>query len=248
MGAARDDRARDDRRSAAGTLILALGPVTWAVLMLSTSAPIPPADAKMPPSSSLRVLLVRHGMADRDSLTWRGIAEARATGQALKQKEIVAVIASPARRTQQTASIIVQELGRPVVVAEDDAFMVKRGESIEHATVRALVALRVLTERYAGGTVVIVTHFNVCAALLRHAAGNPKATPCPRHELGAPSITEITVLPGGVLTLDPAPLGTSRPAPGPMGTALRSQLQASVDVEIEAGHEVAPVGVMHLLQ
>ncbi len=200
---------RDDIRSAAGKLILALGLVTWAGLMLSTSALVPPAYAKTLPSNSLRLLLVRHGIAEQDSLTWRGIAEARATGKALKQHEIVAVIASPARRTQQTASIITQELGRPVVVAEDGAFMVKQGESIEHATVRALVALRVLTERYAGKTVVIVTHFDVCAALLRHAAGNPKAAPCPRHKLGAPSITEITVLPDGELTLARLSLGSS---------------------------------------
>jgi broad specificity phosphatase PhoE len=160
-----------------------------------------PAYAKKHPSNSLRVLLVRHGSAEQDSLTGRGIEEARATGKALKQKEIVAVIASPAGRTKQTAALIVQELGRPAVVAEDDAFRVKQGESIEHATVRALGALRALAERYGGGTVVIVTHFDVCAALLRLASGNAEAAPCPRHELGAPSITEITVLPGGLLTL-----------------------------------------------
>jgi len=188
-----------DRRQ--GPLILALGLVTRAVVILSTSAPVPPAYAKKHPPNSLRVLLVRHGSAEQDSLTRRGIEEARATGKALKQREIVAVIASPAGRTKQTAAIIVQELGRPAVVAEDDAFMVKQGESVEHATVRALGALRALTERYGGGTVVIVTHFDVCAALLRQAAGNAQAAPCPRHELGAPSITEITVLPGGLLTL-----------------------------------------------
>lgn len=158
--------------------------------------------------NSLRLLLVRHGVAEQDSLTWRGMAEARATGKVLKQQKVVAVIASPAKRTQHTASIIAQELGHPVDVAEDDAFMVKPGESVGQATVRALVAVRALAERYAGATVVVVTHFDVCAALLRHAAGNPKAAPCPRHRLGAPSITEITVLPDGEFT--PARLLSAR--------------------------------------
>ena len=54
---------------------------------------------------------------------------------------------------------------------------------------------------HSGGTVVIITHFDVCAALLRHAAANPTARPCPKHRKGAPSITEIFVLPDGVLKL-----------------------------------------------
>jgi len=161
-------------------------------LMLLASAGTTPA---LP--FKLRLLLVRHGTSARDSLTRRGVAEARVVANVLKHQEIVAVIASPARRAQQTASIIAQELRPPVVVEEEAAFRVNQLESVEHAKFRALAAIQLLTRRYTGKTVVIVTHFDICAALLRLAAGDPKAAPCPR----APSISEIAALPDGVLEL-----------------------------------------------
>lgn len=170
-------------------------------LMLSASDRAALADPSALPSNSLRLLVVRHGTAEQDSLTARGIAEARATATVLKQREILAVVASPARRTQETAAIIAQEWGLPVVVAEDGAFMVKQGESVEQAMSRALVTARILAQRYAGKTIVIVTHFDICAALRRHAAADPKAAPCPPHRPGAPSITEMAVLPDGGLRL-----------------------------------------------
>jgi len=194
-------RELDERLGCSVKLRLPALIVCGLALMLSASVWAALAEPRALPARSLRLLVVRHGTAEQDSLTSRGVAEARAAANLLKQQEIVAVVASPAMRTQQTASIIAQELGLPVLVAKDGAFMVKQGESVEQATTRALVTTRILAQRYTGKTIVIVTHFDICAALRRHAAANPKAAPCPRHTWVAPSITEIAVLPDGELRL-----------------------------------------------
>ena len=82
------------------------------------------------PSSPLDIFLVRHGVTDWNEqgrllgrtdvgLNERGRAQATAVAEALREFPLGAVLASPQRRTQETAELIAQAHGLPVETEPD---------------------------------------------------------------------------------------------------------------------------------
>jgi len=172
----------------------------WLVLLasiasVSSISPKRTAPAAEPNAST--VFVVRHAEAYQnifhlpgttkeklDSLTSRGVQQAKKTGVYLKNKNIVAVIASPTGRTRQTARIIAEEVGLNYVFSGNPAFasikkgqtpedkpvtwswrqeqwkagndpQTRGGESLEDATNRAVQTVETLTREYPGEGVVI---------------------------------------------------------------------------------------------
>ena len=85
--------------------------------------------------SVLTVFVVRHAEAyknlplhlhmpkeKQDSLTPDGLKQAKKAGKYLKDKSIMAVVASPTGRTRQTARLISEEVGLNGVFSENLAF------------------------------------------------------------------------------------------------------------------------------
>lgn len=92
-----------------------------------------------------RLTLIRHANADWKNLTVpdfdrplnkRGLTEAEAIGKVLLEQELVPdlILASPARRTQQTTEVLVRKLSLP-------ARRVKSAESLYLATAEDILAL-----------------------------------------------------------------------------------------------------------
>jgi broad specificity phosphatase PhoE len=161
-----------------------------------------------------------------DSLTPRGIEQARKTGAYLKDKNIFAVISSPTGRTRQTARIIAEEIGLKGSFSEDSAFSSMKkgrtskgkvagwswrtaqwragrdprpegGESLEDATKRAVQALKVLIGRYPGKVFVIVTHSDICAGLAGYAGDTPYPERYEKYKISPGSVINIRVSPEG---------------------------------------------------
>lgn len=161
-----------------------------------------------------------------DSLTSRGIQQAKKTGAYLKNKNIVSVIASPTWRTRQTARIIAEEVGLNGVFSVNPAFASMKkgqtpegkpvtwswrrkqwkagkdprpqeGESLEDATNRAVRAVEALTGKYPGKGVVIVTHSDICAGLAGHAENTPFYQRYTKHGIDLGSVIEIIIEPKG---------------------------------------------------
>ena len=165
-----------------------------------------------------------------DSLTPRGIEQARKTGVLLKGKNISLIIASPTGRTRETARIIGEEIGLKGAFSEDRAFASmkkgvtsegklanwswrrkqwregrdprpKGGESLEDATKRAVQALKALIEKYPEKGLAIITHSDICAGI----AGYVEDTPYPecheKHETSLGSFIEIAVSADGTWVL-----------------------------------------------
>ena len=168
------------------------------------------------------------GMAKEklDSLTPRGIEQARKAGAYLKDKNVFAVISSPTGRTRQTARIIAEESGSKGSFVEDPAFESMKkgrtskgklvgwswreaqwkagrdprpegGESLEDATKRAVQALKALIKQYPGKVFVIVTHSDICAGLAGQAGGTPYPERYEKHKTALGSVSEIAFSPDG---------------------------------------------------
>jgi broad specificity phosphatase PhoE len=165
-----------------------------------------------------------------DSLTLRGIEQARKTGAYLKDKNIFVVIASPTGRTRETARIIAEEIGLKGSFSEDRSFVSmkkgetsegklvnwswlkkqwregrdprpKGGESLEDATKRAVQALAILIKKYPGKGLVIVTHSDICAGLAGHTDDTPYPERYEKHGISLGSVIEIAVSPDGTWVL-----------------------------------------------
>jgi probable phosphoglycerate mutase len=165
-----------------------------------------------------------------DSLTTKGIAQATAAGAFLKKHPVVAVVVSPTGRTRQTGAIIAEQIGLPRVTAEEAAFAGMKegrtpegqvaswswrlaqwkagrdarpvgGESLEDAATRALRAVERLAAQHPGKAIVVVTHSDVCAALIGHATGTPMAQRPDKHTVPTASVSEIIVSPDGAWKL-----------------------------------------------
>ena len=191
------------------------------------------------------VFVVRHGEAYQnvshppdmpkeklDSLTPRGVEQARKTGAYLKDRNIAAVIASPTGRTRETARIIAEGIGLKGSFSEDRAYAKMRegmtsegrladwswrekqwregrdprpkgGESLADATRRAVQALKILIKKYPGKGLVIVTHSDICAGLAGHADGTPYPKRYEKHRISPASVIEIAVSPDGTWVLLP---------------------------------------------
>lgn len=187
----------------------------------------------------LHIYVVRHGEAYRniphpadtpeeklDSLTPRGLQQAATAGNFLKDKGVVAVIASPTGRTRQTADAIGEALGLTRHYLEDKAFAPLRegttpegqpvswswrqeqwksgrdprpagGESLEDGTARAINAIGQLMHRYPGDTIAIVSHGEICATLLGQAENTPICERYQLHDVPTGSVSEIVITDAG---------------------------------------------------
>ncbi len=187
----------------------------------------------------LRIYVVRHGEAYRnvphpadtpdeklDSLTPKGLQQAASVGNFLRDKEVVAVIASPTGRTRQTADAIGEALGLARHYSQDKSFASLRegktpdgkpvswswrqeqwkagrdprpagGESLEDGTARAVNAIHQLTHRYPGDAIAIVSHGEICAALLGQAENTPISERYQLHDVPTGSVSEIVITDAG---------------------------------------------------
>lgn len=155
-----------------------------------------------------------------DSLTPKGVRQAAAAGKFLAGKVIVAVITSPTGRTRQTADAIGTALELDEHYVEDSAFAsIKNGrtpdnksttwswrknqlkagrdprpaggESFRDGVARATTAVMKLSDTYKGKAVAIISHGDVCAALLGYADGTPIYQSPELHDVATGSISEI---------------------------------------------------------
>ncbi|MEK7094896.1 MAG: class I tRNA ligase family protein [Patescibacteria group bacterium] len=122
---------------------------------------------------------------EKNVLTARGVEQIKSSAEKLKAMKPTAIVASPVLRTKQTAEILSVELGVPVVFddrlrevgsgklegAPADKFLEERGslenwlvkkphgvESYSSLKLRLDAALSDIAEKYAGETVIIVSH------------------------------------------------------------------------------------------
>ncbi len=161
----------------------------------------------------------------RDTLTPRGQEQARALGVWLSEQGVEAILTSPAGRTRETAAIIAEVSGVPAREAPALAPLKEGrtpagaptpwswreeqwragedptpegGESLADGARRALEAIaRTPTE----GALVLVTHGDVAAGLLGHAAHTPLPERWARHEQPGGTVTELRVAADGTWTL-----------------------------------------------
>ncbi|MBA3611330.1 MAG: histidine phosphatase family protein [Nitrospirales bacterium] len=153
-----------------------------------------------------------------DTLTVEGQRQAVAIGKFLKDKGIVAILSSPAGRTSETAKAIGQVIGLKEGYEVDPAFTSLRGgkgqdgnqiswawrekqwalgqdprpeggESLSDGEIRAKGALNKLTESFPGNAVVIVSHGDICAALLGYAENIPMSKRYARHNVPTGSVS-----------------------------------------------------------
>jgi len=164
---------------------------------------------------------------ERDSLTPRGIEQAEATGRALKDRTIARWITSPAGRAKQTCEILAAENRVPGELVTDSAFVSTRdgvlpdgspipwawreaqwkagkdprpigGESLSDVVERVRGNVESLKQEYTGQTVVIVTHSDVCAAMVGHALETPMSQRVSLHKIGLAEVVEIRVRDDGL--------------------------------------------------
>lgn len=161
-------------------------------------------------------------MEKLDSLTSKGIKQAIAAGRLLKDKGVVAVITSPKGRTRQTAEVIAKIIGLKNPPDVDVAFSSLKkgktpgghsvtwswrekqwqaghdprpqdGESLKDGMDRASLAIEALAKKHPGKGVVIVTHSDICSALIGKAERTPFAECYLKHKVPLGSISEISV-------------------------------------------------------
>ncbi len=161
-----------------------------------------------------------------DSLTPRGHKQAAALGRFLKGKGVVAVITSPTGRTRETGDAIGTALGLAKRFSEDKAFASLRkgetpdgrpvswswrkkqwkeghdsrpegGESLADGVARATGAIDELAREYPAQAVTIVTHGDICAALLGQAVNTPISKRYKLHDVATGSASEIIITDSG---------------------------------------------------
>lgn len=155
-----------------------------------------------------------------DTLTDEGRRQAVAIGDFLNDKGIVAILSSPAGRTRETAKAIGQVTGLKAGYEVDPAFASLRGgtsedgnqitwawrekqwalgqdprpeggESLADGESRAKAAVKKLAEKFPEKSVVIVSHGDICAALLGYAANTPMPKRYVTHNVPTGSISEF---------------------------------------------------------
>jgi broad specificity phosphatase PhoE len=183
----------------------------------------------------LRVYIVRHGESYKnvpqpfgtpeeklDSLTPKGLRQATSAGKYLKNKAVVAVIASPTGRTRQTADVIGEILGLKEHYSTDKSFASitggktpdgqpvtwswrqkqwaagrdprpEGGESLADGVARAADAINKLLKKYTGQTVAIVSHGDICAGLLGQADNTPITERYEKNAVPTGSVSEIVI-------------------------------------------------------
>ncbi len=157
--------------------------------------------------------------AQLDSLTNGGRVQATAVGMRLAGAGVTRVVSSPARRARQTAEAIAVVLGSgPIEVsaafqplqhgASRDAANYRwrtgnwkrgadprppDGESLGDGLARAAEFLNAIGREAPGTTLVVVTHGEITAALLSHAAGVSPLTGYARHFVREGTISDIAM-------------------------------------------------------
>lgn len=155
-----------------------------------------------------------------DTLTTKGREQAAAIGHFLKDKDIVAIQSSPTGRTRETANAIGQVIGLKEGYEVDPAFASLRGgksqdgnqiswawrekqwalgqdprpeggESLSDGEFRAKGSLNKLVEKFPEKSVVIVSHGDICAALLGYAANTPMPKRFVTHDVPTGSVSEF---------------------------------------------------------
>ncbi len=140
-----------------------------------------------------------------DALTPTGEAQARALGAALRGRGVTRLLTSPARRARETAALVGAALGLEAEVAPGLAQLARGGaagpsgpsmmaaadggEPLAEGVARALAAIEPALQ--AGEGVVVVTHGDIAAGLIGHAAGTPLAESWPKHEPPTGSVSEL---------------------------------------------------------
>lgn len=158
-------------------------------------------------SAPFTIHIVRHGEVENPQeifyarlpgfyLSKRGIGEVQAAGQALAQRPLAALFASPMERTQQSAQIIAQAHPQPLAVITDERlievythyegypkaeldriqFDFYTGvqppyERMSDLRRRAVDFVTEMRQRYAGQEVAAVTHGDILVTLLLYAMG-----------------------------------------------------------------------------
>ena len=155
-----------------------------------------------------------------DTLTVEGQRQAVAIGNFLNDKGIVAILSSPAGRTRETAKAISQVIALKEGYEVDPAFASLRGgksqdgnqiswawrekqwalgqdprpeggESLSDGEFRAKGSLNKLVEKFPEKSVVIVSHGDICAALLGYAANTPMPKRYVTHDVPPGSVSEF---------------------------------------------------------
>ena len=155
-----------------------------------------------------------------DTLTDEGRRQAVAIGDFLNDKGIVAILSSPAGRSRETAKAIGQVTGLKAGYEVDPAFASLRGgtsedgnqvtwawrekqwalgqdprpeggESLADGESRAKAAVKKLAEKFPEKSVVIVSHGDICAALLGYAANIQMPKRYVTHNVSTGSISEF---------------------------------------------------------
>ena len=161
-----------------------------------------------------------------DSLTPKGHMQAASIGNFLRGKGVVAVVTSPTGRTGETADAIGKALGLDKRYSEDKAFASLRkgkmpngkpvswswrkkhwkaghdprpegGESPADGAARAIGAINQLAKKYPGEAVAIVSHGDMCAALLGEAENTPISRRHELHNVATGSVSEIIITDSG---------------------------------------------------
>jgi uncharacterized phosphatase len=179
----------------------------------------------------LHVYLIRHGQAYKniphpadtpaeklDSLTARGELQAAAAGKLLKSKRISIIISSPARRTLQTAEAVRNQLINKIPVIVDSAFapltalmnttdMTAAEKSANRDTMQLTASGKVFKaisryiNNYAGQSVIIVTHGDVCNLLIAQTERSVPPGQSKKHEVPPGSVSEILITKEGWIIL-----------------------------------------------
>jgi broad specificity phosphatase PhoE len=166
-----------------------------------------------------------------DTLTTKGREQAAAIGNFLKDKNIVAIQSSPTGRTRETAQAISQILGLAEGFEVEEDFAPLRGgkgpegnpvswpwreqqwvlgndprpeggESMSDGEIRARGALEKLAERFAGKAIAIVSHGDICAALLGFARNTPIPDRYATRQVPTGSVTEFIITDIGWFVLE----------------------------------------------
>lgn len=157
-----------------------------------------------------------------ESLTPRGIEQANAVGRHLKKRDVVSVFTSPRESARQTAEAIAKTMGLRDKLFEKEELLPLRvgkqsngkqvtwswreqqwksgrdprpqgGESLQDGMDRATLTIEALAEGSSGKSVAIVTHSDICAALIGKAEKTPVAECYRKHKVPLGSISEIYV-------------------------------------------------------
>jgi broad specificity phosphatase PhoE len=158
-----------------------------------------------------------------DSLTPKGVEQANLIGKALKKVDIATIFTSPTGRTKETGAIIGQAFSSPVNVMTSPALVSLNngkdekgnsntfewretqwdknldpkpngGESMQEGAMRIIGFVNQYRQSNKGTSIVLVTHGDICAAILGQAAKTPYAMRYKKHTIPTGSFKKIVII------------------------------------------------------